>query len=206
MIPPNKSDFANVRGNKPYLRLEILRAGIFTAKLILEKRDYPDVEIQNCEFEIEKGDAKNLTFPKLFHNLKNGNTLDKTAILENIQGEKTGYILKNITIPQEKSEFANVSGTKPNFTLNLLKKGNFSANIILEHPSFADVNLNCEFEIVREDFTFEKLRKDFSEDLKITGTEILENVRGTSRRSKSGLLAENHYVTTKWFRNGSGEF
>ena len=95
VVPPNKSDFARKNGTKPYLRLEILRAGIFTAKLILEKPNYPDVEIQNCEFEITKGDAKNLTFPKLSHNLlKMGNKINKTAILENIRGEKDGLYFK----------------------------------------------------------------------------------------------------------------
>ena len=73
VIPPNKSDFANVRGNKPYLRLEILRAGIFTAKLILEKRDYPDVEIPNCEFEIEKRRREKFKFSETFsQSSKNG--------------------------------------------------------------------------------------------------------------------------------------
>ena len=206
VIPPNKSAFARKNGTKPYLSLEILRAGIFTAKLILEKPNYPDVEIENCEFEIEKGDAKNLRFPKLSHNLKMGNSLDKTAILENIRGEKEDYILKNITIPQDQSDFANVSGTKPNFTLNLLKKGNFSANIILEHPSFADKTLNCEFEIVREDFTFEKLRKDFSEDLKITPTEIFQNIRDTDDTKKTGYSLKTITLQQNGFGNVRANF
>ena len=64
-------------------------------------------------------------------------------ILESVSA---GFTLKSIT-PSDDS-FATVSGTKPNLTLTLKKMGNFTANLVLEHPTYADVTINnAEFTI-----------------------------------------------------------
>ena len=64
-------------------------------------------------------------------------------ILESVSA---GFTLKSIT-PSDDS-FATVSGTKPNLTLTLKKMGNFTAKLVLEHPTYADVTINnAEFTI-----------------------------------------------------------
>lgn len=64
-----------------------------------------------------------------------------------IQGqEKEGFTIKSIVV--NNSEFAEVKGSKPNFSITIKKQGSFTADIVVEREGFIDLIFhNCEFEI-----------------------------------------------------------
>lgn len=60
---------------------------------------------------------------------------------------KIGYTVKAINNISE-STVAAVSGTKPNFKIDFKKVGTFTADMVLEHPTKADITINnAAFEI-----------------------------------------------------------
>ena len=118
------------------------KVGTFKATLVLEHKNYLDVTLSGCDFEIVKGTAAKLTFDKLTKRLDW--TITEKDILKNVQGiGKTGYTLKALTGISD-STVAELSGAKA-FTIK--KLGAFTANILLENPNYQDVRIpNCNFE------------------------------------------------------------
>ena len=140
----------NVLGIKANLQINILKAGNFTATIVLERENYEDAKIENCLFEIEKIPAPILTFQKIFKSFDIGknNKIKNNKIIEHIKGlSGLAYRLKSIEIPADKSNLARVTGTKPNFEIEILKASVFTATIILELENYEDAEIkNCSFE------------------------------------------------------------
>ena len=147
---------AEIQGTKPYLKLNIKKAGTFTATITLEKNGFLDIPLNNCEFEISNNA---LTFSKLTRT--DGNkTITTAQILLKVGGNKAGYFIKSITISDGGRDKAEVLGTKPFFSIKIKQAGTFTSNIVLEKSGHSDVNLNnCEFEISNAALTFPKLTR-----------------------------------------------
>ena len=163
-------------------------AGSFTATIILGHAVKADATINNAEFEITKLTAESLNFNKRTKTFTSGGKFTTADILAGVQGNKTGYTLKNIT-NLNSSNIVTVSSSK---TLDFSgRAGNFTATIILEHSTKADVTItNCAFEIRRgtaETLTFTRLTKQFISGGSFTTTEILNHIQGT----KSGYTLKN---------------
>ena len=102
----------------------------------------------------EKSPAEKLTFQKVSKAFTSGGSFTASEILNNLRGSATGYTLKLIT--NFPTDVVLLRGTKPNFEFIVLKSGSFTATLVLEHPTKADVTLtNCAFEITSaENLTF----------------------------------------------------
>ena len=130
--------------------LKFIKAGNFTATLVLNHPTKLDVEISGAKFEINKiAYTGVISFVRLIQGFTTGgnNTITGVQLMKQIlESVSAGFTLKSIT-PSDDS-FATVSGTKPNLTLTLKKMGNFTAKLVLEHPTYADVTINnAEFTI-----------------------------------------------------------
>ena len=160
-------------------------AGSFTATIILQHSTKADVTIENCEFEITKTTAPtDFSFTKITKQYDSGNRFTTNDILGAIRGSKTNYTLKSITAVSP-SGIASASGTAPNLSLTMTKAGNFTATIILEHPTKLDVTIpSCEFEITKATaptLTWTKQAKAFVSGGKFSTAEIIAGVQGTKR-------------------------
>ena len=184
------SGVASVSGSKPNLSLNFIKAGTFTATLVLEHPTKGDATINNAEFQIDKAGKASLTFNKLTETFASGGSFSTSEILAGVQGSKTGYTLKNIT-SLNPSGVASVSGSKPNLSLNFIKTGNFTATLVLEHPTKGDATINnAEFEITKAgsaSLTFNKLTETFASGGSFSTSEILAGVQG----SKTGYTLKN---------------
>ena len=155
-------------------------AGSFTATIILGHAVKADATINNAEFEITKLTAESLTFNKRTKTFTSGGKFTTADILAGVQGNKTGYTLKNIT-NLSSSNIVTVSSSK---TLDFSgRAGNFTATIVLQHNTKADATIaNCAFEIRRgtaERLAFTRLTKQFISGGSFTTTEILNHIQGT---------------------------
>lgn len=63
-----------------------------------------------------------------------------TDILNEVQGSKDGYIIKEINTLSP-IDVASVIGTKPNISLTMTKKGTFTVTIVLESDTKQDVSI-----------------------------------------------------------------
>ena len=126
--------------------ITIKTVGKLTATLVLMHPNSADRILRNCEFQIIGLPAPTLTFDKLTRNLGGGKTFSKAQIWSKIQGTKTGYQLKSITLNDD--DFGDVNGTKPDLKIDLKKGGTFKAKIVLKRAGYADaVVYPCEFEV-----------------------------------------------------------
>ena len=176
------SGIASVSGTKPNFVLNFTKAGMFTATLVLEHPTKTDVTITAAQFEIGKASAASLTFNKVTKTFASGGSFSTSEILAGVQGSKTGYTLKSIA-SLTPSGIASVSGTKPNLALNFTKAGTFTATLVLEHASKADVTITgAQFEIGKASapsLTFNKRTKAFASGGSFTTADILAGVQGT---------------------------
>ena len=139
--------------------------------------------ITNASFEITPtslAPAEKLTFNQRIKKFSNGGSFSNDEILAGVQGNKTGYKLKNITAVTP-TDMSWVIGNKPHLGLTLNKIGTFTATIILEHPTKKDATIeNASFEIIAtpaEKLTFSKRTKRFSNG-KFSSGDILQGVQG----------------------------
>ena len=110
-----------------------------------------DARIANAKFEIAKvAYTGSLTFTKLKRDVISGEsaTITATQLMSQIAGATSkGFTLKSVTL--DDNSLATVSGTKPNFTLTLKRRGNFTAVLVLEHATYVDVTINnAQFESI----------------------------------------------------------
>ena len=155
-------------------------AGSFTATIILQHSTKADVTITNCEFEITKRNAENLTFTKRSKPFVSGGKFSVANILAGVSGTKDGYTVKNIS--NLSSNIVTVSSTKTLDFKNVA--GAFTATIILQHSTKADVTIeNCEFEISKNpaptDFSFTKIIKQYDSGNRFTTNDILRAISGS---------------------------
>ena len=183
-LDPN--NIVNLIGSAPYFSLNVLKLGNFTATIVLQHPTKANVHLTNCQFEITKRNAENLTFTKISKAFSSGGKFSTADILGGVRGNKTGYTVKNITVS---SNIVTVSSTKTLDFKNVA--GAFTATIILQHSTKADVIIrNCQFEITKrnaENLTFTKISKAFVSGGKFSVADILGGVRGT----KTGYTVKN---------------
>ncbi len=148
-------DIAEVKGSWGYLSIKLKKQGTFRANIVLSRykyhmsrykydNDINDITIKNAEFEYYY-EVPNLTFERF---VRENNSRDITAaeILSNVRGNKSGYMVKSIELSD--NDMAEVRGEKPHLRIKLKKTGNFTANLVLEHPRYNDITINnAEFEI-----------------------------------------------------------
>ena len=170
------SGVASVSGTKPNLALNFTKAGLFTATIVLEHSSKADATITGAQFEISRGSAPSLTFSKRTKTFTSGGSFSTAEILAGVQGAKTGYTLKSIS-NLSPSGVASVSGTKPNLALNFTKSGSFTATIVLEHATKAEVTITgVQFEIKAKKYTWSQ---SFNHGNKSTaGTSIIQTSDG----------------------------
>ena len=134
-------------------KFTLTKVGNIVFNLVLKHSSKQDASIKNCTIVIDKGAAASLTFNKRTKTFASGGSFTTNEILAGVQGSKTGYTLKSIA-SLTPSGIASVSGTKPNFVLNFTKAGTFTATIVLEHSTKADVTLtSAQFEITSKTLT-----------------------------------------------------
>ena len=86
------------------------------------------------------------------------NILSSSQILKQIKQTKMkeGYTLKNITFSDK--TYARVRGSKPNLEIEILKQGDFSATLILEHKTYEDaVVKKCKISATAPKLSFTEL-------------------------------------------------
>ena len=106
--------FAELKGKNPNFEIHFQKSGTFRAKIILQRKGYKDVTIENCEFEVR---AEKLIFQKFTRVLSAGNLISKNEILAKISGAKENFTLKKIELSGlfSENEFAKIEGRKTEF-------------------------------------------------------------------------------------------
>ena len=174
-ITVNDASYARVTSAKPNLGLELLKVGNFTADVVLEHANYFDVTIKGAEFEVG---VPSFRFSKLVRGVTGGTKVGAVEILGHISDAKVkGYQLKSITVND--ASYARVTSAKPNLGLELLKVGNFTADVVLEHANYFDVTIKgAEFEVGVPSFRFSKLVRGVTGGTKVGAVEILGHIYG----------------------------
>ena len=182
----NPTGVASESGTVPNIYLSMTKVGTFTATITLEHSTKQDAIITNCKFELTAKTVENLTFSKRSKAFSTGGSFSVADILAGVQGNKTGFTIKNIAVSKDIVTF---SSTKALNFKNVA--GSFTATIILQHSTKADVTItNCQFEITKrnaENLTFTKRSKPFVSGGKFSVANILAGVSGT----KDGYTVKN---------------
>ena len=180
----------SVSGSESNSSLAMIKAGNFTATIILEHATKADATITGAQFEITKVTAERLTFQKIDKVFSSGGSFATAEILAGVRGNKSGYTVKSIT-SLTPTGVVSVSGSGSHLSLAMIKAGNFTATIILEHTTKEDATITgAQFEITKataESFTFDKKTKNFATGGKFTTADILHGVRG----NKTGYTVKN---------------
>lgn len=133
------------------------KVGAFTATLVLKRASKSDATIKEATFEITKADAVALTFNKLTKKYSSGGSFSAAEIGSNIQGDKTGYVLKEIK-DLSTSDFAVINKLKIDFK----KEGRFTATLVLAHPSKEDAVIKgAQFEITKANVPITPFEKTY---------------------------------------------
>ena len=171
-------------------KFTLTKVGNIVFNLVLKHSSKQDASIKNCTIVIDKGAAASLTFNKRTKAFVSGGSFSTSEILAGVQGSKTGYTLKSIA-SLTPSGIASVRGTKPNLALNFTKAGSFTATLVLEHSTKADVTITAaQFEIGKASaasLTFNKRTKAFVSGGSFSTSEILAGVQG----SKTGYTLKS---------------
>ena len=134
---------------------------------------YTEVKIEKQPFE----------FKKLSKIYSTGGAFTTAEILQNIKGDKQGYTIKLIGIIYP-ADIVTAEGKAPNIQLKFKKIGNFTATLVLIHPTKTDLIITkAMFEVKRPlsspgVFTFTKLVKPYTVGGAFSATEIKANVIG----------------------------
>ncbi len=159
------------------------KVGILTLTIVFQHTSKSDVTLTGKEFEITKGRAESLTWTKQTKAYSSGGEITHAQLLAGVQGSKTGYTIKTVTIGSAGGTGATVSGSGTSTKISGYHKlGTLTLTIVLEHATKADVTLTGkEFEITKaraESLTFSKRAKSFSMG-SFSTSEILAGVAGT---------------------------
>ena len=181
----NPTGVVNLSSDKK--SLSFVKAGSFTATLILEHNTKQDATITNANFEIIKSASETLTFKAGFkETFVSGGSFTEAEILNNVQGSKTGYTIKEIKTLNP-TGIVNLAANKK--SLSFVKVGNFTATIVLEHDTKADATItNANFEIIKsaaEALTFKAgFEEFFVSGGSFTEIEIFNNIQGNKTNYK----------------------
>ena len=168
--------------NGTSIDLDLTKAGVFKATVVLQKGSHADITLKDCAFEIVPG----FIFSKLTRSMSGAKTITAAEILGKIAGAgAAGYTIKSIAITEDTKKLATANGTS--IDLDLTKAGVFKATVVLQKDSHADITLkDCAFEISSKKaapvLSFKKLTRRFS-SVPITKAEILSQITVTKGQS-----------------------
>ena len=150
---------ASVSGQKPNFIMKIHKIGTFTATIVIEHASYGDTTFSKVKFEIQKSATEKLTFKKLIKPLVKNGIFSSENILENIEGPKQGYAIKEINTIKPSDIVTLLQDKK---SLKFKKAGTFTATIVLVHPSKQDAKIEkASFSVVSVfDKTFGTVNED----------------------------------------------
>ncbi len=203
----NPNDIVTVNGSAPNLRLAFNRAGVFTASLRLKHNATSDLDVtlSNAAFEITKGLApSDLSWRTPSKVYASGGEISNGEILAGLNGTKTGYTLKTVTISDAGGTGARVSGSGTAAKIgSYTRAGNLTLTLVFEHATKADKTIsNAVFEITKmaapTNLTWVKQLKRYRSGEEISNAELLEGLEG----SKVGYRIKTVEITTD--SGGSG--
>ena len=173
--------------------IQFIKAGNFTATLRLEHNAKDEATIKGAQFQISKEKAPtDLSFDKLTRTDKF--TVTAADLLGNLRGTKAGYQLKAVSFAD--SSYGTVTGTKPNFVLNLKKAGDFTVNLTLAHDTKEDVSISAAIQLVVTKLSFSKYIHTISHGKTIKGADLMKNILGgTGYTLKSIALKDGAFGT-----------
>ncbi len=196
----NPNDIVTVNGSAPNLRLAFNRVGVFTASLHLKHNATSDLDVtlSNAAFEITKGDApSDLSWRKQSKVYASGGEISNGELLEGLNGTKTGYTLKTVTISDAGGTGARVSGSGTAAKIgSYTQAGNLTLTLVFEHATKADKTIsNAVFEITKmaapTNLTWVKQLKRYRSGEEINNAELLEGLEG----SKVGYRMKSVQIT-----------
>ena len=171
------TSFGSVTGTTPNLKITLTKYGNFTADLVLSKTGHLDANIKDAPFEFTKDSSPNdLKFKKL--SITNKNKVTAQELIDNIQGTKAGYQLKAVSFVD--SSYGTVTGSKPDFVLNLKKPGDFTVNLTLEHKNKKDVSMSAAIQLTLTKLIFSKYIHTVSGGKTIKGAKLMNNIWGAT--------------------------
>ncbi len=197
----NPNDIVTVNGSAPNLRLAFNRAGVFTASLRLKHNATSDLDVtlSNAAFEITKGLApSDLSWRTPSKVYASGGEISNGEILAGLNGTKTGYTLKTVTISDAGGTGARVSGSGTAAKIgSYTRAGNLTLTLVFEHATKADKTIsNAVFEITKmaapTNLTWVKQLKRYRSGEEISNAELLEGLEG----SKVGYRIKTVEITT----------
>ncbi len=203
----NPNDIVKVNGSAPNLRLEFNRAGVFTASLRLKHNATSDLDVtlSNAEFEITKGVAPlDLSWSKQSKVYGLGGEISNAEILAGLNGTKTGYTIKTVTISDAGGTGARVSGSGTAAKIvGYTRAGNLTLSLVFEHATKADKTISgAQFEItsgaVSGYLRWRKQSKVYASGGEISNVELLGGLQGP----KEGYRIKSVQITND--SSGSG--
>ena len=131
------SEFAEVMGIPPYLKINIKKSGTFTVGITLQKTGYENYTLKGnikATLPPKKANPSSFGFSLLTVKTKE---VSFAAITSHLKSP-AGWTIKSIQIDNGFKEFADVSGTGKNLKINIKKSGTFTASITLQKTGYVD--------------------------------------------------------------------
>ncbi len=199
----NPNDIVTVNGSAPNLRLEFNRVGAFTASLGLKHNATSDLDVtlSNAEFEITKGVApSDLNWRKQSKIYRSGEEISNAEILAGLDGTKTGYTIKTVTISDAGGTGARVSGSGTAAKIvSYTGAGNLTLTLVFEHATKAEKTITgAQFEIT-EGLTWRKQSKVYGSGGEISNAELLGGLHGP----KEGYRVKSVQITSDSSSSGA---
>ncbi len=203
----NPNDIVTVNGSAPNLRLAFNRVGVFTASLRLKHNATSDLDVtlSNAAFEITKGVApSDLSWRTPSKVYASGGEISNGELLAGLDGTKTGYTIKTVTISDAGGTGARVSGSGTAAKIvGYTQAGNLTLSLVFEHATKADKTISgAQFEItsgsVSGDLRWRKQSKVYRSGGEISNVELLGGLSGP----KEGYRVKSVQITND--SGGSG--
>ncbi len=199
----NPNDIVTVNGSAPNLRLEFNRVGVFTASLGLKHNATSDLDvtISNAAFEITKGVAPlDLSWSKQSKVYSPAGEISNAELLTGLDGTKTGYTIKTVTISDAGGTGARVSGSGTSAKIvGYTQAGNLTLTLVFEHATKADKTItSAQFEIT-EGLTWRKQSKVYGSGGEISNVELLGGLQGP----KEGYRIKSVQITNDSSTSGA---
>ncbi len=200
-------DIVKVQGSAPNLRLAFNRVGVFRVLLRLKHNATSDLDvtISNAEFEITKGVAPlDLNWIKQSKGYLLAAEISNEELLAGLNGTKTGYRVKTVTISNARGTGVRVSGMGTSAKIvGCTKAGTLTLSIVFEHPTKEDKSITgAEFEITKGaamPLSWTKQTKAFSSGGQITNANLLAGVTGSGKGGytiKTVRITDNGGITS----------
>ena len=180
------------------------KATILTLTLVLQHATKGEKTLSNAQFEIRKMPVPvDLSWRKQIKVYSNRGEISNRDLLAGLNGTKTGYTIKTVTISDAGGTGARVSGNGTAAKIvGYTKAGTLTLSIVFEHDTKQDKNITGgAFEITKgatPSLSWTKQTKPFSSGGEITHADLLAGVTGSG---KTGYTLKTINITNK---NGTG--